>query len=131
LHIEQDGGEKMNQEQMKMRTKEFAKRVISLCRQLPTSREGQLIGTQFFRAGTSVGANYRSACRARSKADFVAKLGIVLEETDESLYWLEILAENKIMDAVFLTEITNEAKELLAIFISSLNTAKGKAKTTS
>ena len=85
----------MNQEQMKMRTKEFAKRVFSLCRQLPTSREGQLIGTQFFRAGTSVGANYRSACRARSKADFVEKLGIVLEETDESLYWLEILAESK------------------------------------
>jgi len=121
----------MNQEQMKMRTKEFAKRVISLCRQLPTSREGQLIGTQFFRAGTSVGTNCRSACRARSKADFVAKLGIVSEETDESLYWLEISAENKIMDAAFLTGITNEAKELLAIFISSLNTAKGKAKTTS
>lgn len=118
----------MNQEQMKVRTKEFAKRVIDLCRQLPANREGQLIGTQFFRAGTSVGANYRAACRARSKADFIAKLGIVLEETDESLYWLEILAENKIMSADSLIGLTNEGKELLAIFISSLNTAKGKGR---
>jgi len=121
----------MNQEQMKMRTKQFAKKVISLCRQLPSTREGQLIGGQFFRAGTSVGANYRSTCRARSKADFISKLSIVLEETDESLYWLEILAENKIMHADLLEEITNEAKELLAIFISSLNTAKGRRKKTS
>jgi four helix bundle protein len=121
---------KMNQEQRKMRTKEFAKRGISLCRQLPSTREGQLIGTQFFRAGTAVGANYRSACRARSKADFIAKLGIVLEETDESLYWLEILAENRIMNANLLVGITSEAKELLAIFISGLNTAKGRAKRT-
>jgi len=118
----------MNQEQMKMRTKEFAKQVISLCRHLPATREGQLIGTQFFRAGTSVGANYRAACRARSKADFIAKLGIVLEETDESLYWLEILAENKIMDAGFLGGLTNEAKQLLAIFITSLNTAKARGR---
>ena len=121
----------MNQEQMKMRTKEFAKQVIELCRQLPNTREGQLIGTQLFRAGTSVGANYRAVCRARSKADFVAKLGIVLEETDESLYSLEILAENKIMGAGCLGDLTNEAKQLLAIFISSLNTAKGRAKRTS
>ena len=118
----------MNQEQMKMRTKEFAKQVINLCRQLPNTREGQLIGNQFFRAGTSVGANYRAACRARSRADFVAKLGIVLEETDESLYWLEILAENKIMGAGSLEGLTNEAKQLLAIFVSSLNTAKGRSK---
>jgi len=121
-------GEKMNQEQMKMRTKEFAKQVINLCRQLPNTREGQLIGNQFFRAGTSVGANYRAACRARSRADFVAKLGIVLEETDESLYWLEILAENKIMGAGSLEGLMNEAKQLLAIFVSSLNTAKGRSK---
>jgi four helix bundle protein len=116
--------EKMNQEQMKMRTKEFAKQVINLCRQLPNTREGQLIGNQFFRAGTSVGANYRAACRARSKADFISKLAIVLEETDESLYWLEILAENKIVNPNLLTTLMKEARELIAIFISSLNTAK-------
>jgi four helix bundle protein len=120
----------MDQEQMRIRTKEFAKQVISLCRQLPATQEGRLIGAQFFRSGTSVGANYRSACRARSKADFIAKLGIVLEETDESLYWLEILAENRIMNANLLAGITSEAKELLAIFISSLNTAKGRGKRT-
>ena len=77
------GGGKMNQEQMKNRTKDFAKKVISLCRQLPPTREGRLVGGQFFRSGTSVGANYRAACRARSKADFISKLSIVLEETDE------------------------------------------------
>jgi four helix bundle protein len=122
------GEGKMNQEQMKVRTKEFAKQVISLCRQLPGTQEGRLVGGQFFRSGTSVGANYRAACRARSKADFIAKLGLVLEETDESLYWLEILAENRIVNSDLLVSITNEAKELMAIFVSSLNTAKGRLK---
>jgi four helix bundle protein len=71
---------------MKIRTKEFAKQVICLCRQLPTTQEGRLIGAQSFRAGTSGGANYRAACRGRSKADFISKLGIALEEADESFY---------------------------------------------
>ena len=114
----------MDQEEMKVRTKEFAKQVINLCRQLPATQESRLIGNQFFRAGTSVGANYRAACRARSKADFISKLSIVLEETDESLYWLEILGENKIVNPNLLTNLMREAKELMAIFISSLNTAK-------
>jgi four helix bundle protein len=118
----------MNQEQMKVRTKEFAKNVIHICRQLPQTQEGRLISAQFFRSGTSVGANYRAVCRARSKADFISKLGLVLEETDESLYWLEILAENRIINANSLEGITSEAKELMAIFISSLNTAKGRGK---
>ena len=81
----------MNTEQLKQRTKDFSKQVINLCRLLPDSREGRLIGNQIFRSGTSVGANYRAACRARSKADFIAKLGIVLEEADETLFWFEIL----------------------------------------
>jgi four helix bundle protein len=116
----------MDQKQMRIRTKEFAKQVISLCRQLPATQEGRLIGAQFFRSGTSVGANYRAACRARSKADFISKLSIVLEETDESLYWMEILNENKIVNSKLLTGLMKEAKELIAIFVSSLNTAKGK-----
>jgi four helix bundle protein len=87
------GGGPMDPEEMKRRTKEFSKRVIGLCRELPTTREGRLTGEQLFRAGTSVGANYRAACRARSRADFIAKLGVVLEEADEALYWLEILGE--------------------------------------
>ncbi len=116
----------MDQEQMKIRTKDFAKKVISLCRGLPATQEGRLIGGQFFRSGTSVGANYRAACRARSKADFISKLSIVLEETDESLYWMEILSESRIMNSKLLTDLMKEAKELIAIFVSSLNTAKGK-----
>ena len=114
----------MKQEEMKGRTKEFAKRVINLCRQLPETQEGRLVSNQIFRSGTSVGANYRAACRARSKADFVAKLGIVLEEADESLYWLEILAETRIIKIDHLTPLIKEADELVAIFVTSINTAK-------
>jgi four helix bundle protein len=116
----------MNQEQMKVRTKEFAKQVIALCRQLPATQEGRLIRGQFFRSGTSVGANYRAACRARSRPDFISKIGIALEETDESLYWMEILSENKIMNSKLLAALMKESKELIAIFVSSLNTAKNK-----
>jgi four helix bundle protein len=114
----------MDRERMKIRTKEFAKEIILLCRLLPDTREGRLIGAQLFRAGTSVRANYRAACRARSRADFISKLGIVLEEADEALYWLEVLAETKIVRANLLAEIAAEANELIAIFVSSLNTAK-------
>ncbi len=115
----------MNQEQIKLRTKEFARKVISLCRQLPPTREGRLIGDQFFRAGTSVGANYRAACRARSKADSISKIGFVLEEADKSLYWMEILSENRIIDSKVLIDPMREAQELIAIFVSTLNTARG------
>jgi len=114
----------VDQEQMKKRTKEFAKRVINLCRQLPNTRDGRLIGNQLFRSGTSVGANYRAACWARSKAEFIAKLGIVLEEADESLYWLEILVETQVMKADLVAPLMEEAGELIAIFVSSLKTAK-------
>jgi four helix bundle protein len=111
---------------LKKRTKEFAKRMISLCRQLPNTQEARLIGNQLFRAGTSVGANYRAVCRARSKADFIAKLGLVLEEADESLYWLEILDETGMAKTELVTPLMAEANELVAIFVASLNTAQGK-----
>jgi four helix bundle protein len=114
----------VDQEEMKKRTKDFAKRVINLCRQLPETREGRLIGNQLFRSGTSVGANYRAACRGRSKAEFIAKLGVVLEEADESLYWLEILSETQIVKADLLEPLMEEASELVAIFVASLKTAK-------
>src|SRR5205823_7819288 len=87
----------MKSEQMRQRTKEFAKRVIRLCRKMPRTEESRLIRNQLFRSGTAVGANYRATCRGRSKADFISKLGIVLEEADESLYWMEIIAETEIM----------------------------------
>jgi len=109
---------------MKRRTKEFAKRIINLCKSLADTREGRLIGNQLFRAGTSVGANYRAACRARSKAEFIAKMGIVLEEADESLYWLEILKETKVLKKDILSQIMKEADELISILVRTLLTAK-------
>jgi four helix bundle protein len=115
----------MNRDAMKQRTKEFAKRVIRLCRKLPRNEEARLIRNQLFRSGTSVGANYRAACRARSKADFISKLGIVLEEADESLYWMEIIVETEIMKAELLALLMEETNQLVAIFVSSLNTIKG------
>ena len=114
----------MGPEEMKKRTKEFAKRVIGLCRRLPRTEEGRLIRNQLLRAGTAVGANYRAACRGRSKADFVSKLGLVLEEADESLYWMEITVETNIMPNDLLTPLMAEANELVSIFVSSLKSAK-------
>ena len=116
----------MNPEEMKKRTKEFAKRVINLCRKLPATEEARLIRNQLFRAGTAVGANYRAVCQGRSKADFISKLGIVLEEADESLYWLELLVETKIMPEKLLGPLMDEANQLIGVFVASLNTAKGK-----
>jgi len=78
---------------LRKRTKEFAKRIIELCRVLPDNREGRLIGNQIFRSGTSVAANYRAACRARSGADFISKMGIIEEEADETQFWLEMIKE--------------------------------------
>ena len=116
----------MSQEQMRNRTKEFAKQIIALCRELPENREGRLIGNQIFRSGTSVGSNYRAVCRARSKADFIAKIGLVLEETDETLYWLELIDETKVMKNGALRGIKKEANELVAIFVSTANKARAQ-----
>ena len=104
---------------MKVRTKDFAKKVISLCRQLPATQEGRLVGGQFFRSGTSVGANYRGACRARSKADFISKLSIVLEETDESLYWMEILVDAGKARADRLAALMKEGDEIVSIVVAT------------
>jgi four helix bundle protein len=115
----------MDHEALKRRTKEFAKAIIAFCQQLPDTPEGRLIRGQLFRAGTSVGANYRAACRGRSKAEFVAKLGIVLEEADESEYWLEIVHEMRFMGPEAVVPLLREAGELIAIFVTSIKTAKG------
>lgn len=109
---------------LKERTKQFALRVIRLCRALPRSEEARIIGRQLLRSGTSVGANYRAACRARSKAEFVAKLGIVLEEADETVFWLELLQESDIVTARKLGSLAQEARELTSIFVASICTAK-------
>jgi four helix bundle protein len=114
----------MTQQQMKDRTKEYAKRTLKVCRSLTNSGESKLIGNQLLRAATSVGANYRSACRSRSKADFIAKLGIVLEEADESVYWLEILHETNILAPHQLKSLIKEGDELIAILVATITTAK-------
>lgn len=110
---------------LKKRTKQFALRVIKLFRSLPRRAEAEVIGKQLLRSATSVGANYRAACRARSRADFIAKLGIVLEEMDESAFWLELIVESGLVPARRMEPLQQEANELTAIFVSSLRTSKG------
>ena len=111
-------------EQLRDRTKAFANRIIRLFRALPSKPEAQVIGRQLLRAGTSVGANYRAACRGRSRPDFISKLGIVVEEADETIYWLELLGENGIMPQRRLEGLLKEAHELTAIFTASLETSR-------
>ncbi|MEO8725801.1 MAG: four helix bundle protein [Acidobacteriaceae bacterium] len=101
--------------ELKARTKEFAVRVVRLFRKLPRTAEARVIGRQLLRSATSVGANYRAVCRARSKAEFVAKLGIVVEEADESVFWLELLVDTEICKLAALEPLTKEPRELTAI----------------
>lgn len=103
---------------LKDRTKEFSLRIIRLCQSLPRNQETMLIGKQLFRSGTSVGANTRSAFRGRSKREFVAKVGVIIEEADESQYWMELLAESGMMRPEPLQPMIKEAGELVSIFVS-------------
>ena len=114
----------MNENQMKKRTKEFAKDIIRLCRRLPGDREGKLIGNQIFRSGTSVAANYRAACRARSTAEFISKLSIVEEEADETLFWLELINEMDIEQGVAIDSLMQENDQIIAIIVSSIKTSR-------
>lgn len=109
---------------LKTRTKEFALQIIKLFRTLQHSEEARVIGKQILRSGTSVGANYRAACRSRSKAEFISKISIVLEEADETVYWLELLSHAEIASPLKLKELLREANELTSIFVSSLRTSK-------
>jgi four helix bundle protein len=118
----------MDENELKKRTKQFGLRVIKLVEALPNSTTARTIGNQLLRSGMSVGANYRAACRGRSKADFVAKAGISLEEADECLYWMELLQEAGIFPADRLKELMKEADELVAIFTASIKTARANLK---
>jgi len=109
----------MGYQDLKDRTKRFALRVVQLVRAMPNSLEAREIGRQLLRAGTSVGANYRAACRARSKAEFLSKLGIVEEEADESAFWLEIIIDAGLLEKNQVEPLLNEADELTAIMVSS------------
>ncbi len=114
----------MSPEDFKKRTKTFALRIIKLVGQLPGTAVASVIGRQLLRCGTSAGANYRAACRARSRADFIAKLGIVEEECDESLYWMELLIESGAIKPKRLSLLINEASEILDMVVQSITTAR-------
>jgi four helix bundle protein len=116
----------MTQEEMKTRTKQFALRIIRLVENLPQARTADVIGKQLVRCGTSVGANYRASCRAKSTADFISKLAIVEEEADESIYWMELLIEANIVKENLLKSLINEANQILSIIVSSIKTLKEK-----
>jgi len=120
--------EHMNQNEMKQRTKAFALRIIKAVEALPRARIGEVLGKQLLRCGTSVGANYRAACRARSSADFIAKMGIVEEEADETIYWMELLVEAGLVKAAKLKLLMQEADELVAIAVASINTTRGHTR---
>jgi len=114
-------------EKMRNRSKAFALRVIRLFRSLPYRTDTQVLGKQLLRCGTAVAANYRAVCRARSKAEFIARIGIVVEEADETVLWLELLVESGIVPPEKVEELLTEARELTAIFTASQQTARSGA----
>src|SRR4029450_8635750 len=113
----------MDKRELQDRTKRFALRVLNLVDALPRTAGGRAISMQLVRAATSVGANYRSACRARSRAEFAAKLGVAVEEADESLYWLELVRDGKLVPNNKLSLLLKEADELTAILASGRKSA--------
>jgi four helix bundle protein len=114
----------MNSDELKKRTKQFALRVIKLVDALPRTTTGRAIGGQLIRSGTSVGANYRAACRARSKAEFAAKIGTVAEEADECCFWLELIIDGDLLAERLVRPLLDEANELTAIFTAAAKTSR-------
>ncbi len=110
--------------ELKQRTKSFALRIIRMTQALPRSREADVIARQVLRSAACIAANYRAAGRGRSKAEFTAKLGIVIEETDETVLWLELLAESGIVKPTRVRDLLDEANQLLALFAASWRTLK-------
>lgn len=113
----------MDKHELLARTKSFALRSLKLVDHLPRTMSGRAIGNQLVRSATSVGANYRAACRSRSRAEFAAKLGVVAEEADESVYWLELVCENELLSDAKTSDLLREANELTAIFTSARRTS--------
>jgi four helix bundle protein len=118
----------MNAEELKKRTKEFSLRILRLVSALPNDVKGRAISSQLIRSGMSVGANYRAACRARSRAEFIAKIGVVEEEADESAFWMELIIESEMLGETKVTALHLEAKELVAIMARSRITAARQLK---
>ena len=120
----------MNSDDFKKRTKAFSIRVVKLVESLPRVKAADVMGRQLLRSATSVGANYRAACRSVSKAAFIAKMAIVEEECDESIYWMELLVETGLVKETLLESLIREADEILSMVVASLKTArltKGKS----
>ena len=115
----------MQADEMKKRTRSFALRIIRLVEALPRTRTADVIGKQLIRCGTSVGANYRASCRVKSTADFIAKMGIVEEEADETIYWIELLVETNLIEKKRVIDLLDEADQLVAMVVSSIKTARG------
>src|SRR5262245_31089876 len=113
---------------LKQRTLAFGVSVIRLVDGLPSTLAGQTVGRQLARSGSSIGANYRAACSARSRLEFIAKLGVVVEEAEESVYWLHVVLNTQLIDATLARPLRQEAGELLAVFAKSIGTARSNAK---
>ena len=118
----------MNEQEMKRRTKAFALRVLKLADALPKTRSGNAIAGQIVRSGTSVAANYRALCRAKSRPDFINKTSIVEEEADESCFWLELLVDSGLLGIRQIQPLLKEANELTAIFVASRKTAVARLR---
>jgi len=114
----------MTADDMKKGTREFGLRIVRLVESLPNKRTANVIGNQLLRCGMSVGANYRAACRAKSRADFAAKMGIVQEEADESVYWIEMLVDCGLVKKSLVDPLLSEADEIVSIIVSSIRTAR-------
>ena len=118
----------MNADELEKRTKEFALRILKLVAALPDTVQGRTIGGQLGRAGTSVGSNYRASCRSRSTAEFIARIAVVLEEADESGFWLELIVEGELLPAKLVQPLLDEANELTSIMASSRITASSRVR---
>ena len=114
----------MNKEDLKIRTKKFALRIIHLINALPKTKIGNTIGNQLIRSATSVAANCRAVCRSKSKADFISKLGTVIEEADESAFWMELIIEAGLMPESQVSDLYKEADEILSMVVASIKTAR-------
>ena len=117
---------RMDPNELKNRTKKFALRIMKLVDSLPNTRAGNAIANQLIRSGTSVGANYRATCRARSKAEFIAKIGVVEEEADESGFWMELIVEGGLLPSKNMKALLAEANELTAIMAASRKSASAR-----
>jgi four helix bundle protein len=118
----------LDKRDLKERTKQFALRILNLVDAIPLTVKGRVVSQQLADAGTSVGANYRAACRARSKSEFIAKLGTVIEEADESAFWLELIMEGRLLRRERVAPLWQEAEEIVAIMVQSRKTAENRLK---